>query len=1193
MNLKKWFAPVKRFLLSWYTPAILILLVIAGVLYWAWPRRVETIVSADSDLKWEATEAPPRRQVLWEPSKVFPDLEDLIQEKKKGSFVAPRLTDGGATLYFTFRVGKEDTNIYRSWLNMGKWQPAAIVAELNTPSDEICSSFSKDGQTMFLYSNRPGGVGGFDLYVSRRQGDGWTQPKNMGKPVNSSVDEYDPAISPDGKSLYFSSNRILTVVDEEEDWAGTSRVKPGAPHFDLFVAKRKSAEKKWNTPQPLKDLNLATANEWSPFVSPSGTFLFFVSDRPVRSGEAPNKDIYRARLENGNFVDLENLGEGINSPFEETEPALSPEGFTLFYSSNRANNKAAKQYVFYRSKAQEVYSDVDWDETRWALVRSLWWKILALVLGLALVIAILVYYWKWLFQKATAARFLVASLLLHLIIVIILGIVPLAHTIIKAFEDVEVDSVAENLTKDPTVKPTWEQLTEPQPVQETEQLQVARVSHNLPDAPEKNTKSAVDIRMKINRLEVEPVQEPIPPQPKSQSNSNPLKKLAFRKRVKLNIAEIKQEQMDLPAEQTKSNRLEEVTQENVSPPKQEPAPNPNPTKEKSGPPTTFEEKKVQTTDLRPLPFAPPTKLSPSKLPNKLNKRDPSRIVPPAPTAEKNVPKLTASKKLQKKLQVTGSKIPIEREDNLESFLDSIAKEQRKFSMKTKLPDGKGKNSDIQAKSDNLPEVAARKKVLPGKSTFMKKPSIVGLKNQDVKLDQLVKNSSPAKLPALEGESIEPGKEKSVPMANPILEKENDQANIKPLIPFEESEFKKKLSAPNPDVEASTAFHLDKKKGKAIKIAGAEPKMIARISFLRDPENKKKARKLFGGTDKTEKAVEQGLLWLAAHQNEDGSWDFREFHQNSFLWCVCSDDGVGNERSQTAATGMALLPFLGAGYTHQKGKHKETVQKGLDWLISHQRMDSGDLNPRVFGNSQMYGHGLASIALCEAYGMTKDKKLLSPAKRAIGFIVRAQDSQRGGWRYRPNSGSDTSVVGWQVMALKSAQLAGLDVPEKTLKDARKYLLSVESSKNSGRFGYTNRSPKTPMTAQGLLCLLLIGADKKDEERLRRGGDYLLKNLPQRHDRSTSYYWYHATQVMFHLQGKYWEAWNKRMREVLLNRKKTGGNIYYQRTYGAEAGSWDDHDQYENHGGRIMATSLRLLMLEVYYRHLPLYHLDSKK
>jgi uncharacterized protein YfaS (alpha-2-macroglobulin family) len=217
--------------------------------------------------------------------------------------------------------------------------------------------------------------------------------------------------------------------------------------------------------------------------------------------------------------------------------------------------------------------------------------------------------------------------------------------------------------------------------------------------------------------------------------------------------------------------------------------------------------------------------------------------------------------------------------------------------------------------------------------------------------------------------------------------------------------------------------------------------------------------------------------------------------------------------------------------------------------------------------------MASIALCEAFGMTKDPRLRGPAQKALDYIVKAQHAPSGGWRYLPNQPADTSVVGWQMMALKSGEMAGLSVPPTAFERIKKWLASVEAN---GRFGYQSKTPTPAMTAQGLLSLQYLGA-RRDDPRMRAGTDYLLANLPKA-DADTSYYWYHATQVMYHTQGKHWKAWNDKMRDMLVSS---------QSKQGALAGSWKPIDHREKPGGRLYATALRLLMLEVYYRHLPLY------
>jgi hypothetical protein len=141
--------------------------------------------------------------------------------------------------------------------------------------------------------------------------------------------------------------------------------------------------------------------------------------------------------------------------------------------------------------------------------------------------------------------------------------------------------------------------------------------------------------------------------------------------------------------------------------------------------------------------------------------------------------------------------------------------------------------------------------------------------------------------------------------------------------------------------------------------------------------------------------------------------------------------------------MAHKPLLGEKkLAHEYAKN---VEAALQYLVLKQGGD-GDLG------SGMYAHALATRALCEAYGLTADPQLKKPAQKALDFIVAAQNPATGGWRYAPRQGGDTSVLGWQVSALKNGQLAGLSVPEATLKGAEKWLDSCMTS-DKGGYGYT--------------------------------------------------------------------------------------------------------------------------------------------
>jgi hypothetical protein len=238
---------------------------------------------------------------------------------------------------------------------------------------------------------------------------------------------------------------------------------------------------------------------------------------------------------------------------------------------------------------------------------------------------------------------------------------------------------------------------------------------------------------------------------------------------------------------------------------------------------------------------------------------------------------------------------------------------------------------------------------------------------------------------------------------------------------------------------------------------------------------------------------------------------------------------------------------------------------------------------------MYTHGLATICMCEAYGLSRDKALGESAQKAINFICAAQNPARGGWHYQgtPDEPGDTSVVGWQIMALKSGIMAGLDVPERALTGASKWLKMVSQGKDGGLFSYQPDGGASPsMSAVGLLCSQYLGMKRSDPGMIE-GVGFLMKQPPVPQARNI-YYWYYATQVLHNVPGQDWDNWNRKMRKLLITTQVKGG---------CAEGSWDPaepvKDPWGEAGGRIMITSLSTLTLEVYYRYLPLYKLEENE
>lgn len=330
---------------------------------------------------------------------------------------------------------------------------------------------------------------------------------------------------------------------------------------------------------------------------------------------------------------------------------------------------------------------------------------------------------------------------------------------------------------------------------------------------------------------------------------------------------------------------------------------------------------------------------------------------------------------------------------------------------------------------------------------------------------------------------------------------------------------------------------------------------------------------YGGTGGTQNAVTESLKWLARNQGRNGMWSMQGKYS----------DGAKNENFE-AATAMALLAFQGAGHVPSGGANsqfEEVVSRGWKALLSKQE-PTGNFFQQGQGTAQLYTHAFCTIALCELYGMTKDERYREPAQRAIDYCVEVQ-APEGGWKYFPGSGSDLSVTGWFVMALQSGRMAGLEVKSETLLNVGEFLDSVSHEYGSFYAYQDNSPPSKSMTAEGLLCRQYLGWDR-DDERLVRGANYLLDNLPEwKISDRDAYYWYYATQVCHHMEGKHWQAWNKVMRELIPQNQVKDGK---------ERGSWDPKGfRWDVEGGRLFITCLNTYMLEVYYRHLPIYQQDA--
>lgn len=356
---------------------------------------------------------------------------------------------------------------------------------------------------------------------------------------------------------------------------------------------------------------------------------------------------------------------------------------------------------------------------------------------------------------------------------------------------------------------------------------------------------------------------------------------------------------------------------------------------------------------------------------------------------------------------------------------------------------------------------------------------------------------------------------------------------------------------------------------------------------REPGMKETLLLAYGGSETTEAAVAEALKWLVRNQSRDGSWRLNGPYS-----------GGSNVKNRLAATSMALLAFQGAGHTHQSTRqivsgsgtakrevdYRKQVRRAWDRMLEWQSPNGSFWKKSGVDHQHhlLYSQAQATIAICELYGMTRDDKFRRPAQLAVNYACDIQDADGvhpdGGWKYDPGRDSDMSVTGWFVMALQSARMAGLDVPSDVFDKVAKFLDSVtdEGSYYAYMPGYNS---KPALTAEGLLCRQYMGW-RRDDRRLIEGVEYLSGHPVEWGELSTNtYYWYYATQVMHHMEGDYWFDWNRLMADRIPAQQVKSG---------PEKGSWSSEDDpWQRGGGRLYMTCLCTYMLEVYYRHLPIY------
>jgi hypothetical protein len=354
----------------------------------------------------------------------------------------------------------------------------------------------------------------------------------------------------------------------------------------------------------------------------------------------------------------------------------------------------------------------------------------------------------------------------------------------------------------------------------------------------------------------------------------------------------------------------------------------------------------------------------------------------------------------------------------------------------------------------------------------------------------------------------------------------------------------------------------------------------------------------GGGTATEASVLAGLKWLARHQGSNGGWEAESF-RNCCSGKKCM--GAGERDYDNGVTGLALLAFFGGGFgpdskeeftdpvTTQTVKFGEVVLRGIGWLLTQQDRE-GCIGER--GMKYMYNHQIATLALCEVYGLTGSPTLRMPVQKALDFTAASQNPDKA-WRYSAKCGdNDTSVTGWALLALKAGELSGFVPGKDVYPGALRWLDEATDRNDPYQVGYNARGTgkvyvpgkneeydhHPTMTAIGLVSRGLLQKPRKDS--VFGGFSLVVSDLPEwKTNKTDCYYWFWGTQALYLVDGPsgpHWKKWFEPLKSALAQGQEGDKDR-------CQVGSWNsERDRWGAEGGRVYATALAVLTLETPYR-----------
>jgi len=1309
---------------------VLLLAAAAGGLYYRYGGRVWTdgadIRVADGKVRV--------RDVIWtRPRHLGKAVNTARQEYE------PALSPDGETLYFVRGLPGENADLYVSRRAAGSWTEPVPLAEVNTAHDELGPHVSADGELLLFYSDRPGGEGQYDLWAVRISAGEWGEPFNLGPAVNSRFNDYSPSLTPDGKRLFFASNRREEAdANESPRWRATIR-QDEVGDYDLYLADATApatAPASAPTTAPAADARLAFGEAWkvprinSPrrdgpcFVSPAGDFLYFASNR---LGGAGGFDLYRCRLIGGECGEVEPLGVEINTPANETDPVVTMGGFRLYFSSDRGGEPTG--YDLLTAESREVYAVRDAvaaPQLAWS-----WW---ALIIALAALVPLL------LFLRAAGYRHLsllqkcvAVSLLVHIAMTMLMSLFfitrPLLQHVAEAAglttsvnlevaEEVQMRMQIRSQLADlpvselPVRDPTLAELTRPQPtaVDETAaKLADLNVPHaevrpapmtvqpeaparirpapaeriSLPRPVPRTETPAIRLAPDTPIAETERRPEIVPDQPREtrrvETAAPPEDQAAkdvqlLAQRVRPKAESIAEAALSRPESRTDMERVTRAPEPptpvrpDIAAPR---VPVDRIASVPADPPAVNDvqaaSSKVRTTGTDETEAALAALNAPrtDAAEQSLAIAAPTDSAPAAPAVEKvtptsqpavpaavrpAAPKLAAPRVAERAPTTAPAALAVA---TTPKPVQTVGPTDPNATLTTRAaPAASLAGASLaEAPAADRPATAAPEKVSP--TAVPTTPAPVRITAPRVTGPRVAAAPAPPTPPAVQtadaaatptqtgspegqaafatlavpsssaaGNSLAVAASVSRParpatasvaidvvaaveapritlpvLARPTLGSEAEPVPTATAFRTPEALASRPLNgtkapeaAPETLATAAAVTPADAVAASMVRpelASAGRPReikpaaeRIARAAamtpllplavpgrstypdafFQRSVEQRQQFIEAMGGSKESEQAVAKALAYLARNQEKDGHWHFNPKQRS----------GGRRGKNDIAVTGLAALCFLAADHTPAKpGPYQQVVKKAADFISSHQKPD-GDL--RLGGD--MYSHAIATLAVAEAAAMTEDPYYRAAAIKAGMFILNAQNRKTGGWRYHPGDPGDTSVLGWQVMALHSLERGGMPIPDRTKLLARKWLDSVSRSRHRMLAGYTNASPTLRMTAEAVASRIFLGQQLTPAQ-IKEACDYVKFQTPRDSKKADYYYWYYGSLALMQTQNDAWRKWNEQMQATLKRLQERDG-------------SWNEKlSKYGPRGGRIYATALATLTLEVYYRYLPMY------